>query len=451
PTPTPEPEPTPTMKTQTITMSQRYNSTFDVYEFSANNKYYIYTNVENGGIVATSCYVDIPYNVTYKLEKDGLATSYTRNETISDLGSYMFTFTLTDYEEMTKYVSTLRFRIEEPVSGGGVSSGDNPFVDGSYIIDPETGEILPATDSDIDWGDLLDDLEGETLEPDEETLEPSEEEEFPPALRSTYEEGSGYYKNLLYTDGYFWSNVPQGTYTNSSVTFRAGEGEIEYAVYRDGEAIDFSIGSTVREPGSYVIFPSENVTHMLGDWVPPNRASFSFTIMASDIPINSSVIPLPLSAGVSLVDVQLEGESVRHAQMEDHITLAEDGEYTITLVAPAGESVFTFVRDTIAPIFTVDTSEKNIATIQIISDDVVLCELYEEGELVREAASLRSVSGEGDYTLKLYDKAGNMTEQNFTVEYGLNTGAIMAVFLVIALCIGVFFAIKRMRSKVSVR
>lgn len=459
---------TPTYTTMMVTLTQSYNSEFNVYEFSASNRYFIYSNVANGGIVAGEFYVDIPYNVTYTMEKDGMCQRYTRKNTISELGSYLFTFTYVDEENLVKYVSTLRFRIEAPVVTEEtiLSDSDLAALGDDFVFDPETGTVTaPEVDGDTALEDvgnvfIYDPTTGEIIAVDGEdpltTTDQLPETDAPEdtalstaqGLICTYDEDADYYKNTLSTGGYFWSNVPNGMTTSGSVVIKSGEGTINYQAYCDGEPVDFTTGQTIKDAGTYTIFPVEETSFLI---TATDSPCFSFTILPVDARVNVTVMALPETHNLELSAVSLDETPIEFTAKSGNLLLLEDGLYTLTLTGAAGEFTVTFTRDTVAPTVAIDTSKNNQATISCSDEDVYTYMLYQDDTLVTQLAVLTMVSEPGDYVLLVYDMAGNITQQAFTITYGLNTGAIVGVILVIALILGIAIAVKRMRSKVSVR
>lgn len=57
-------------KIHEVSMGEKYHSEFELYENSIDGKYFIYSNVSNGGITDQPVYVEIPADVLCRAEKD---------------------------------------------------------------------------------------------------------------------------------------------------------------------------------------------------------------------------------------------------------------------------------------------------------------------------------------------------------------------------------------------
>ena len=72
-----------------VSMGEKYHSDYDLYEHSIDGRYFIYSNVSNGGITDRPVYVEIPVDVFCTAEKDGVPMNYTSGQLLSDRGTYV--------------------------------------------------------------------------------------------------------------------------------------------------------------------------------------------------------------------------------------------------------------------------------------------------------------------------------------------------------------------------
>ncbi|MDO5408784.1 MAG: hypothetical protein Q4F28_15865, partial [Eubacteriales bacterium] len=103
-----------------IQMSETYHEDYDVYTQSIEGRFFIYTNVSNNGITDQPVYLDIPGNVSYRAEKDGVPMAYTTKQKVSEMGTYLFYFTAVKdsskpLAEQIIYETTFNFRIQPKV------------------------------------------------------------------------------------------------------------------------------------------------------------------------------------------------------------------------------------------------------------------------------------------------------------------------------------------------
>ena len=76
-----------------VSMGEKYHSDYDLYEHSIDGRYFIYSNVSNGGITDRPVYVEIPVDVFCTAEKDGVPMNYTSGQLLSDRGTYVMRLT----------------------------------------------------------------------------------------------------------------------------------------------------------------------------------------------------------------------------------------------------------------------------------------------------------------------------------------------------------------------
>ena len=110
-----------------VSMGEKYHSDYDLYEHSIDGRYFIYSNVSNGGITDRPVYVEIPVDVFCTAEKDGVPMNYTSGQLLSDRGTYVMRLTAVydknvPLSQQEEYRTVFRFRIDEKrqdAAGGG--------------------------------------------------------------------------------------------------------------------------------------------------------------------------------------------------------------------------------------------------------------------------------------------------------------------------------------------
>ena len=118
-----------------VSISEKFHEDFGVYEEALNNSQFFYATVSNGGITDKGVSVELPANMEYVLEKDGLEIPYTSGQTLAERGSYVLRITVIEdpslpFSEQKLYKSTFRFRIQERLhttASPENSMGDMPY------------------------------------------------------------------------------------------------------------------------------------------------------------------------------------------------------------------------------------------------------------------------------------------------------------------------------------
>lgn len=160
-----------------VSLIETYHELYDIYEESLSDTYFLYTNVANGGLTHESVTIDIPANVIYTMEKDGVPYGYVSRQKISEKGTYVLRLSAVEnpelpFSEQTEYQAVFRFRIhdEPPVTE---SESFDPEVSAGSIWEPDTDEMA------IDVSALISDgsTETETETKAEETMESVSAEE----------------------------------------------------------------------------------------------------------------------------------------------------------------------------------------------------------------------------------------------------------------------------------
>ncbi|MFR5633584.1 MAG: hypothetical protein ACLUFH_11450 [Monoglobales bacterium] len=484
-------------RVEEVSLSETYHEEFGVYEEGISNTCFIYSNVANGGITDQAVTVDIPANVTYVMEKDGIEIPYSSGQSVGDRGSYILRLTVADqsaaFSEQTIYKAVFRFRIQEKLpqavnkqegsymGGGSLNGGIPGFTERTETADETEKELLELELSELEKEEFdesnakenaaaQEGIMGEDGTIDEEVLDTvindylgldesgnlideddSREIAEGSGLASRYDSDNGLYCSSLASGGKFYSDVPNGMITSNPVTLRVPEEEgVELLVYRNGEEYQYTPGESIESAGSYHVYPSQDSAEFTNLYGNGNRPVFHFRIVPPSV---NDVGILNAPELCSIQSVALNGETVFQASPEENkkfYRLTRDGSYEIIMNTPAGNAYTYLARDTEAPRFSV-TSEANRVLLSYYSSDTAGCRLWKNGEELETTGLLSQISGSGNYTIEVYDAAGNTSEASFQIKFQMNLAAIMAIVLLLLLIAALLLFFRRARKEVKVR
>lgn len=485
-----------------VALSERYHDDYKVYEESMGDLFFFYASVSNGGITDKDVTLDIPRNIEVDVEKDGEPMGYVRGQTISGYGTYVVRLTAVEnpeepFSRQREYTALFRFRIQEKppeeISPEGTSSGfpygeeragqaeetetEDAFDVGSILQSEretgesvedteETGESSQAGDSegngeppqgegteetdpvpedqagqpgDGETGEgpetetVPEDQAGQPGEGETEAVQPEREggrARGPYSARSqTYDGALGLYQVVFENGRTLTANIPEGYIGPSAVELSVSEGQTE--LYRDDQPVEFTPGQSLTEPGYY---------RLEADGQP-----WSFVIASAVRQMDC----YPAPAGMTITGAALDGEP-RKLSSGRQVSMEEDGLYQIFMTGEGGEELEVFLKkDTQAPQAQVTVSGGS-ANIQYLSDDLETIVLEKNGE-VQSGFSGYSIKSPGTYRLTVSDQAGNVSSQEFTVQFRLNGYAVMAIVLVLLVAAGMVVFVVHMKKNVKVR
>lgn len=484
-------------RVEEVSLSETYHEEFGVYEEGISNTCFIYSNVANGGITDQAVTVDIPANVTYVMEKDGIEIPYSSGQSVGNRGSYILRLTVADqsaaFSEQTIYKAVFRFRIQEKLpqavnkqegsymGGGSLNGGIPGFTERTETADEIEKELLESELSEMGETSLDESSVGDNASAQKGVMEEDgtiNEENLDSVindylgldesgnlvdgagnrditeasgLAAWYDPDNGLYRSELASGGKFYSDVPNGMITGNSVTLRVLEEErVELQVYRNGEEYSYTPGDPIDTVGSYEIYPSEDSAEFTNLYGNGKRPVFHFRIVPS-IVNDIGVFNAPELCSIQAI--ALNGENVFQASPEEDrrsYRLTKDGNYEITMNTPAGNAYTYVTRDTQAPRFAV-MSEPNRVLLSYYSSDIKGCRLWKNGEQLETPNLPIQISGAGSYTMEVYDAAGNMSTASFEIRYQMNMAAVMAIVLLLLLIVALILFFRNARKKVKVR
>lgn len=102
---------------QKVTLEETYYPDYEIYSESVAGCCFFYTNTGNNSITDQTVYVDIPANILYTVQKDGVDISYTSSKGLSEMGTYVFQMTVVKNPdapivEQEIYQAVYNFRIQ---------------------------------------------------------------------------------------------------------------------------------------------------------------------------------------------------------------------------------------------------------------------------------------------------------------------------------------------------
>lgn len=453
-------------KIHDVVLGEKYHEDFGLYEQSLNNQYFLYSNVENGGITDQPVYVDIPADLLFSMEKDGNPIPYASKQSVGEKGTYVLRITAVydknvPLSEQEEYRTVFRFRIDDkapaaenagrgngmgllgeagfagPAETAGAEAGDTveeAEAAGEEVIAGVGEETAGAADEGETSGE-----EPETELPDGET-EPGNDGETAPTESAadeiesnsknsrvqTYEKGKNAYQ-VVFSNGFtFLSQVPENMITSSSVQLTLKE-DSDCKLFLGEEEIPWEADTKLTEFGQYRLVSGDE--------------EFGFEI--TNTYVNRDEFSAPV--GTEITEAEFQNEKVQLTDTRS-FAMKEDGKYTFLLTGDGGERYNVVLnRDTAAPEFTVAV-ERQQASITYLANDMAAITLQKKGEEPK-AFSSTLVTAPGNYILTVTDRAGNAASQEFTLRYHLNAYAVTAIVMLVAGIVGgAVFMIRKKRN-----
>lgn len=426
-----------------VKLQENYNDTYKTYEESMADLFFMYSNVGNGGMTHEPVIIDIPANISYSMEKDGLPYEYVSQTYITAKGTYVMKLSGVKnsdapLSEQVEYTSTFRFRItdEPPVEeteveteATAVTANSSFVVSGSsgapVIVMPETSAALETEPETIIETEASDENKESSNDPEskpesEPDSKPEEDKDanIPAEREQSRDSSTGNYIITFENGKKLVASVPEGYVGAGSVDLSVAEGdEIITKLYKNDELIDFVNNSSVSENGRYR--------------VEMDGCSYFFTL-AYEV---GAMDYYPAPVGMAFTEVRLNDELLTLAT-DQYVAMEEDGTYSFVMKGKDGERLETaLLKDTVAPEMSVSTN-KSTASIQYLSKDIDRIELLKDGAVV-SGFNANTITEPGNYKLTVYDAAGNSASASFSLKYQVNLYGVLAVVLVILAVAGV--------------
>ncbi len=431
-------------------LSEAYHEDYKIYEEKFGDIYTIYSNISNNTIVNHYVMFDIPSGVMARMTKDGRDVSIASKSKIEAEGTYnvQFFYAEEGYENVPAWQQNINsarfnFRIQYTAGLDGEPLEWDDRSELESFADLVNEEEIPINAPEV--------TEPVQAEDNAVTPAPAESSDIrrtsDSKLNTSYDPSSGYYKIGLLTGDSFYSSVPDGMVTNSSVIFQA-DNNFDLQLYRNGEQVEYAAGDFIQEDGNYTLIPVlDDVSYE--NYYRGNRPMLRFRIVTkatSDL----SVFSAP--EGMIIEAVRYDYEDITDKALVTYKVahLPEDGVYEVDLRDDMGRTTVNIQRDTHSPKVTVN-SAPNEATIDYASADIESAVLMKGETVISEGNLVSSVTEPGRYHLIVKDGAGNATEKDFAVTYRINAFAVLSFLAIIAIAVAVFLYIRRIRTNVRVR
>lgn len=417
-------------KVEDVTLQETYHGEYEIYSERIGGKFYFYTNTPNNGITSQPVSLDIPANIYYTVQKDGVDIAYTSKQKLSQMGTYVFQMSAvknptSPVSEQIVYNTTYSFRIQP-----------KPYV--------------PESDTEDDWSeDFMEEIieEPEIIETQvEETEEPYFEEEITGiSTEFTYDFNTGNYIRYFEEDYYLECSVVNGIITNESVYVNLdglGLYSEEVLIKKDSEEFEFPSDGVLSDNGNYEI-----EIH-----IKENIYKYFFEIIkgASALPEKYG-IPEQLS----LIEVLYQGEKQNLERYKSSyglytVTFEQEGVYSLVMMDEFQNIIETKLNiDRTAPEVTLNET-KNGVRVVYDKDDVKKI-ILQQGDKQEEKDSIDEINKKGTYTLYLYDEAGNTNPVTFTIKKSINAATVVFILLVISLIAGAVIYFKKVKKNINIK
>ena len=240
--------------------------------------------------------------------------------------------------------------------------------------------------------------------------------------------------------GIFCCSAADGMVTTSPVSF-AKSGEFNVAVYKDGKQMN-GIPQSVSEPGTYTAITwDENSELQL----------MSFRIVKA---VTGVLAQFVVPDGFTVTEATLDGTELDG--VFGIVDMTKNGYYDIKYTCNATGIAYSLVT-------TIDHTPPQIILVGVDKDNKakgpVEIQGLQAGDSVsvlldKKKANLKAgnkLTESGDYTVYVFDEAGNVTQKDFTIMLYLNIKSVFLFSAVILLIVGVFVALYITRKNLRVR
>ncbi len=454
-------------------IKETYISAYRLYEQVMYDQIVFYTNISNGNITSNPVVIELPSELETIFEKDGTEIKFTSKAEIKAVGSYSLTVIakgedILGGEKNDRYYGLFRFRIMEssaivpPDAGIDVNDWeqDDPPVYTAMTLPPE--EPTPDETIEEQTSESPETVEATTdsdssSQPESTSSSTSANvtsqmtaasgtgtttgtpSEMPVGDKTLILQSATDMSILLTTTAgtQINTNIPRDMITTSAVKFKFAT-NVQHKLYKDGTLVNGYIpSSNITEAGKYKLFIYD------GSGTLP--AEFDFEIRS---PYIAALTEFTVPSGCQIQKALYEGNMIRVNPTS--VPLGGDGAYTIDVAYENYTFSESIILDNTPPVFGFDrvvdgVAEGGTVTILFKSEDTSRYEVYKDGE--RVAKQKQTISEPGTYIVKVYDRAGNMSQQEFELEYRMDGMATLVVIILVGIVIAgvVFFIVSRRR------
>lgn len=432
-----------------VSIYEKYNSDFELYEESISDMFFFYSNVSNGSMSAGPVSLEFPSNLTYEFQKDGAGYNYTNKTQITEQGNYLVR--VKGIYNDREYVGTFRFSIRE------MPKDEEPEeIQDDFNPEDLTEEDLLDMEDEIDEEDLMERANASLDELDAENPEENAAFDYDmteTGLTESYNSFVGLFSYYLFSGTEIQSSVQNGAVINGTVSLTVPD-EVEYTVFVNGEETE-NPEKRFSDPGFYrIVFKEpESLDFNMSYQSEKDYPYLHFRIVGKAVN-DMEVFNAPKNAKIT--SVYFNNEAVLEGTEEEPVSLdfyqmPEDGAYSFKIFSSVTGRTETVnvTKDTKAPGMSIGI-KNGTASIKYSADDLAEFALWKNGELV-SAFNPSTIKGKGSYELYVTDYAGNTTGVKFTLKNAVNFGSIAAILLFLAIIAAGYVLVRRTKSVIRVR
>lgn len=447
-------------------LEESYISSYGLYEQVMYGQIVFYTNVKNGSVTSGSVIIELPAELETIFTRDGEELEFENKAEISEIGAYSLTViakgeNILGGGKNDRYYSLFRFRIMEKSAADTSASIEIPEWGNYDDADTSDDNSDTSDDSSDISGDSSDDGEGSlpadggsdasdggsdtsgggsdasgggsgTSGGGSDTSGGSDGSESTGSSGITQEASDDCILVTTEAGSQIHSSIPADAKTSGAVKISVVS-NVQYELYRDGELLAKPKLSNITNEGKYSL--------RIYDAETPAR--FEFEITSQYI---SKLEKYTVPEGCEITSALYEGNPIRAEKTS--VQLGNDGAYSFDIEFGEYSYTETITLDNTPPEFGFDRVEDGVAaggtvTVILQSDDIAGYQIYLDGELM--AKQKLAVNEPGEYTVCVYDRAGNVSQQSFELEYRMDAMAIVVIIILVGIVIAgvVFFLVSR--------
>jgi hypothetical protein len=427
-----EPEPVEEEKSTVIddTLLESYYETVGIYGESFSTGDTFYTNTANGAIVGGNVYIDMPFNMSVEMTKDGSLYAFENKTYLNDVGSYIML--VTDESETTTSRASYSFRIQKGIES---SKSISQTTAGGTGTSGKTGIDSESDSGSADY-DLVNNFDED---------------------RSMYVFNCG--------GVVFYSSVPDGMFTSNEVKLYVPD-SLDAQLYKNGEQMNFS--DDIADDGRYTLKVSSqtdeteisfDIASYTVNYLNEFTAPQGYNIIAADYNDFMSVYTDAadeLAAEYENGLIEIEDEKLN---VSKSFSLPLDGQYSFVLQGAEGMPMLSveLMVDRKPPQVSFDglddnmTTQGDSVTVSCSDTEAVLTLTDSDGQTaeITLVDGSAQITGNGKYILTATDGAGNVNEYEFTLGTtgsGKSSLWIMLLLLIfiIAVIAGIILVFKKL-------
>ncbi|MBO4880324.1 MAG: hypothetical protein J5555_01420 [Firmicutes bacterium] len=246
------------------------------------------------------------------------------------------------------------------------------------------------------------------------------------------------------TLGEIYTDAADGMILGDPVSISATD-DVSFSVYRDGEEVTGDL-SNLNQPGSYVVSLKQ-----AGN----NRRMFAFTLVGSR---TNGIHTFRAPDGFYISDVVKDEETLYTDRYSLDMEL--EGDYTVQYTCMSTDISYelstTIDRTPPTLSFKGKMDENNRMRSALLfeglerGDTIYLLRNGEQVQPVLNGDGTGAIYDSGNYIMRVYDAAGNMTEYTFTILMYFNASSLAFFALVLAVIIAVIVYVLRKRRKLKI-